>query len=68
MEFLSVEGPSFFLSGFKHEEEQMNWLFPIVIGTTAMIYIHSFNRIIKLYEKSERTLTLGHVLNIPVRE
>lgn len=41
----------------------MNWLLPIVIGTTAMIYVHSFNRMIKLYEKSERTLTLDKVFN-----
>jgi hypothetical protein len=40
----------------------MNWILPIVIGTTVMVYVHSFNRIFKLYEKSERTLTLDHVL------
>jgi hypothetical protein len=40
----------------------MNWLLPIVMGTTAMVYVHSFNRIFKLYEKSERTLTLRDVL------
>jgi tetrahydromethanopterin S-methyltransferase subunit C len=40
----------------------MNWLIAVVMGTTAMAYVHSFNRIIKLYEKSERTLTLEEVL------
>lgn len=36
----------------------MNWILPIVVGTTAWVYIHSFNRIMHLYEKSERTLDL----------
>jgi hypothetical protein len=41
----------------------MNWLLPIVIGTTAWIYVHSFNRIMNLYEKSDRTLALGDIVN-----
>jgi|UniRef100_A0A6C0JN59 hypothetical protein len=35
----------------------MNWLIPIVMGTTAVVYINSFNYIMKLYADSEYTLT-----------
>ena len=34
----------------------MNWL-PLIMGTTAFIYVHSFNRIMKLYKESEYTMT-----------
>lgn len=35
----------------------MNWLIPIVMGTTAVVYINSFNHIMKLYSDSGYTLT-----------
>lgn len=39
----------------------MNYLLPIVIGTTAFLYVHSFNYIINLYEKNDRSLTLNEL-------
>jgi hypothetical protein len=41
----------------------MDWFIPIITGTTAMVYIYSFNRIFKMYEKSERTLTINDLFN-----
>ncbi len=35
----------------------MNWVLPIVMGTTAVFYVHSFNHIMKLYRDSAYTLT-----------
>jgi hypothetical protein len=35
----------------------MNWILPIVMGTTAVVYINSFNHIAKIYAESEYTLT-----------
>jgi len=35
----------------------MNWLLPIVMGTTAFAYVHIFNDTAKLYRESGYTLT-----------
>jgi hypothetical protein len=35
----------------------MNWLLPVVVGTTAFCYIHSFNRAMKIYTESGFTMT-----------
>lgn len=32
-------------------------ILPIVIGTTIFCYIHSFNRVAKMYIESEKTLS-----------
>jgi hypothetical protein len=36
----------------------MNFLIPIVIGSTAFLYIHSFNYLKKKYEEKNRYLEL----------
>lgn len=41
----------------------MNWVLPIVMGTTAMCYIHSWNHIMKLYRDSEYTLTWSELID-----
>lgn len=40
----------------------MNWVLPIVIGTTALCYVHSFNHIMKLYKESDYTLTWSELV------
>jgi hypothetical protein len=35
----------------------MNWILPVVIGTTVVCYVHSFNHVMKLYKDSGYTLT-----------
>jgi hypothetical protein len=35
----------------------MNWILPIVIGSTTICYINSFNSISKMYKNSDYTLT-----------
>jgi hypothetical protein len=35
----------------------MKWIIPIVMGTTTVLYVHSFNRIMKLYTDSGYTTT-----------
>ena len=42
----------------------MNFLIPIVIGSTAFFYIHSFNYIKKKYEEKNRYLELKDLLII----
>lgn len=42
----------------------MNFLIPIVIGSTAFLYIHSFNYIKKKYEEKNRYLELKDLLII----
>jgi hypothetical protein len=41
----------------------MNWVLPVVIGTTAVFYVHSFNHIMKLYAESGYTLTWRELLD-----
>ena len=45
----------------------MNWVLPIVIGSTALCYVHSFNHIMKLYKDSDYTLTWAELIekNLP---
>lgn len=38
------------------------YMLPVVIGTTIFCYIHSFNRVAKLYLESEKTLSLKEFL------
>lgn len=40
----------------------MNWVLPIVMGTTAVFYVHSFNHIMKLYRESGYTLTWAELM------
>ena len=40
----------------------MNFLIPIVIGSTAFLYIHSFNYLKKKYEEKNRHLQLKELL------
>jgi hypothetical protein len=42
----------------------MNFLIPIVIGSTAFLYIHSFNYLKKKYEEKNRYLELKDLLII----
>jgi len=42
----------------------MNFLIPIVIGSTAFLYIHSFNYLKKKYEEKNRHLQLKELLII----
>ncbi len=42
----------------------MNYLIPIVVGTTAFLYIHSFNYLKKKYEEKNRQLKLKDLLII----
>jgi hypothetical protein len=46
----------------------MEWL-PYVIGTTMFLYIHSYNRVARMYFESEKTLSWGDFLTkvVPVR-
>lgn len=46
----------------------MNWLLPIIMGTTAFAYVHSFNRVMKAYKDSQYTMTwaqFGQSLLLP---
>lgn len=41
----------------------MNWMLPIVIGTTAFFYIHSFNKTMIEYKNSEYTMSWNEFIN-----
>ena len=42
----------------------MNFLIPIVIGSTVFLYIHSFNYLKKKYEEKNRHLQLKDLLHV----
>jgi hypothetical protein len=42
----------------------MNYLLPIVVGTTAFVYVHSFNYLKKLYEKNDRLMSFKDLAKI----
>lgn len=41
----------------------MNWMLSVIVGTTAVIYVNSFNHIMKLYKESGYTLTWRELLD-----
>jgi hypothetical protein len=41
----------------------MNWVLPVVIGTTTFAYVHSFNHIMKLYAESGHTMDWNDFIN-----
>ena len=41
----------------------MNWLLPITVGVTTVVYVKTFNYIMRLYDDTDRTLTFSQFLN-----
>jgi hypothetical protein len=46
----------------------MNLLIPIVMGTTILAYVHSFNSTMLLYKKSNYTLSYQELLSLRYNE
>ena len=51
LEIVPIEEPGN-LCEIVSKQKEMNWLLPIVMGTTAVCYINSFNKIMRIYGES----------------